>query len=97
MSDIPTDIRAHRAEGVLAIGWSDRRVELPFRLVRAECQCAQCVNEWTGERMLDPASVPPDVSAEKLDLVGGYAVRIHWSDGHSSGLYTWKQLRALAT
>lgn len=96
MSKVPRDIRAVRAEGLLAISWADRQAQLPFHLLRSECQCAQCVNEWTGERMLDPALIPPDISLDKMDLVGGYAVRIHWSDGHNSGLYTWEQLSDLA-
>ena len=53
------------------------------------------MNEWTGERMLDPATIPADITIEKMEQVGGYAIRIHWSDGHNSGLYTWKRLRKL--
>ena len=40
--------------------------------------------------------VPDDISVTKADPVGRYAVRIHFSDGHSSGLYTWQYLRELA-
>lgn len=96
MSDVPTDIRALRERGVLAVTWSDRQAELPFALLRAQCECARCVNEWTGERMLDPASIPAEITVESMDLVGGYAVRIHWSDGHNSGLYTWERLREIS-
>jgi DUF971 family protein len=64
--------------------------------LRGQCECARCVNEWTGERMLDPATIPPGITIEKMDLVGGYAVRVHWSDGHNSGLYTWERLRELS-
>jgi len=94
---IPRDLQALREEGVLRIAWSDREDRLPFVFLRGECQCARCVNEWTGERMLDPATIPQDVSIERMELVGSYAVRIHWSDGHSSGLYTWERLRELGT
>ena len=96
MSDIPTDIRAHRERGVLAVAWADRQAELPFPFLRGQCECAHCVNEWTGERMLDPAAIPAGITIEKMDLVGGYAVRIHWSDGHNAGLYTWERLRELS-
>jgi DUF971 family protein len=30
-----------------------------------------------------------------MQLVGNYALRIHWSDGHHQGLYTWRHLRDL--
>ena len=92
MSNVPTDIRALGEEGVLAVQWSDGRADFPFHFLRSQCECAHCVNEWTGQRMLDPASISSDITVEKMDLVGGYAVRIHWSDGHNSGLYTWDHL-----
>jgi len=47
-------------------------------------------------RILDPASVPADITIEKMELVGSYAVRVRWSDGHNSGLYTWERLRELS-
>ena len=97
MSDVPTDIRALRERGLLAVTWPDHRAELPFLLLRARCECARCVNELTGERMLDPESIPAQITIESMDLVGSYAVRIHWSDGHNSGLYTWEQLRELGS
>jgi DUF971 family protein len=92
----PRDVRALRSERVLRVVWSDRNVDLPFLALRGECQCAQCVNEWTGERIIDPAAIPPDISVEQMELAGNYALRIHWSDGHHSGLYTWDRLRALS-
>ena len=41
------------------------------------------------------APVPEDISVLKAEPVGRYAVRIFFSDGHSSGLYTWEQIRSL--
>ena len=95
MTKVPTDICADRRARLLAITWADRRVELPFRFLRGQCECAHCVNEWTGQRMLDLATIPDDIAIEKLEQVGGYAIRIHWSDSHNSGLYTWERLREL--
>lgn len=91
----PRDLKALRAVGVLELTWSDRVDRLPFRFLRAECGCAQCVHEWTGQRLVDPALLPEDVAVEELQLVGNYAVRIRWSDGHTTGLYTWERLREL--
>lgn len=96
MSIAPTDLQALREQRLLRITWDDASYDLPFAYLRRQCECAHCVNEWTGEPILDPASVPDDVSIEKMDLVGNYAVRIDWSDGHNSGLYTWLRLRELA-
>lgn len=95
MSDMPLDLKAVRDQGLLKVTWADGDVEFPFVFLRRECQCAHCVNEWTGERILDPTSVADSITIEKMDLVGSYAVRIDWSDGHNSGLYTWPRLREL--
>lgn len=97
MTDPPTNIRAHQAEQALELSWDDGlSAVVPYREIRAECPCASCKNEWTGERILDPATIRPDIRLEGLEQVGGYAVRLSWNDGHSSGLYTWETLRTLA-
>lgn len=96
MSDTPSNLQALREQHLLRITWDDSQYDMPFAYLRRQCECANCVNEWTGERILGPSSVPDDISIEKMDLVGNYAVRVAWSDGHNSGLYTWQRLRELA-
>ena len=59
MSDPPTNIRALQAQQTLEITWPEGTVNrLPYLMVRSECPCATCRNEWTGERVLDPGSIP---------------------------------------
>lgn len=46
----------------------------------------------------DPRTVrdtPPDeeLNIERIEPVGGYALQFYWSDGHSTGIYTWEMLR----
>ena len=96
MADVPIDIKALTAQRRLAVTWHSRQVEFPFVFLRGQCACAQCVNEWTGERMLDLASIPADIAIVKMELVGSYAVRIDWTDGHNSGLFTWERLLELS-
>jgi DUF971 family protein len=91
----PRDLKASREERVLRVLWPDREDIVPFVQLRGECQCAHCVNEWTGERLLDPATISAEISIERMELVGNFAVRVYWSDGHQSGLYTWERLRTL--
>jgi DUF971 family protein len=76
------------------IEWADghRTVYTPSELRRL-CPCAQCVNEVTGERMLDPASVPDGLTQSDLRLVGNYAVALRFSDGHETGIYPFRFLR----
>lgn len=93
---IPTGIRALKSEQVFEVTWPDGIVaRYPFRELRLECPCAGCVNEFTGEKILDPASVPQDVHPTAVEISGNYALKIVWSDGHYTGLYTWDRLHAL--
>lgn len=96
MSDPPLQIRAHQSEQVLELGWTvDQSVRVPYRLIRAQCPCAACRDEWTGARILDPDSIRADLKLEGMEAVGNYAVQFRWNDGHGSGIYTWDHLRAL--
>ena len=92
----PRDVQALRAEQILQIEWGGSATRLGFWRLRTECQCAGCVDERTGQRTLDPESVPADISIERMELVGNYALRVRWSDGHDTGLYTWERLRDLS-
>lgn len=95
-TDPPTNVRALQAEQMLELTWEPGRIDrLPYKHIRANCPCASCRDEWTGERILDPATIRPDLKLEGLEQVGNYAIRPTWSDGHSSGLYTWDNLQQL--
>jgi len=82
------------ADHQLQIVWPGRpAVTIPPARLRDLCPCASCVEEGTGKKLLDPATIPADIRAEQILPVGNYAIQFHWSDGHSSGLYTWAILR----
>lgn len=95
-AEIPADIQARREQLLLSVRWGDETRDYPFALLRGACQCAHCVDEWTGQQLLDTSTIPPDITIDNMELVGNYALRIHWSDGHRSGLTTWRQLRELS-
>jgi ATP-binding protein involved in chromosome partitioning len=78
------------------IVWSDgHESEYPFDYLRNNCPCALCVDEWTGKRKFVALLLPPDFRPKGLDQVGNYAVQITWSDGHSTGVYSFRRLREL--
>ncbi len=82
----------------LSITWADGATHVyDVRELRLACGCAHCVDEWSGAERLDPASVPDDVRPLRIESVGRYALQIEWSDGHTSGIYPFRRLRALAT
>jgi ATP-binding protein involved in chromosome partitioning len=92
MDIIPLEID-RSAETEVRILWSDHK-ETVFtaRTLRLLCTCAGCVHEITGETLLDPETVPEDIRAAGISLVGRYAVSFDWSDGHSTGIYTYENL-----
>lgn len=80
----------------VSIVWQDGTTsEWTAADLRRACPCARCVHELTGERILDPRSVPDDITQHDLALVGHYAVSMTYSDGHHTGIYTWRFLRDL--
>ena len=78
------------------VTWADGYVcDFTATYLRVNCACAECVEEWTNRRLLDPASVPLDLRAEDYLMVGRYAVQFLWSDAHFTGIYPFNVLRAL--
>ncbi len=97
MTDPPSNIRAIQIEQVLEVTWPDAQVDrFPYVFLRSECPCATCRDEWTGERILRAESIRSDLRLEGMEPIGTYAVQLAWSDGHSSGLFSWETLRQLA-
>ena len=93
MSAHPIEIERLGDRGV-RIAWDDghesryANTELRFR-----CACAMCVDELTGVRRLQPQQIPANIHPTALALVGNYAIQIDWSDGHTTGIYTFERLR----
>lgn len=81
----------------LKIKWKDGAESLlnAFDL-RANCHCATCVDEMTGAKLLKLESIPKDVWPVSISPVGRYGIHINWSDGHSTGIFTFDRLRQLS-
>lgn len=95
----PTGVKADRTRRVLTIRWSNgRSCELPFAGLRAICPCVACRGGHGN------MGQPPDLALlhsaqddalalENVAAVGSYALGFQWSDGHSTGIYTWDYLQ----
>ncbi len=85
------------SDSEVSIIWSDE-AETKYNAaeLRRNCPCASCVNEWTGEKILRDESVSDDLSFTHTSIVGRYALNFHFSDGHDTGIFTFKFLRAMA-
>ena len=87
---------AREGDAGLRITWADAHVSRYFAPeLRRACPCAQCVNEWTGQRVLTPESVSQELTIAELSIVGRYALNFRWSDGHETGIYSFRYLRDL--
>lgn len=91
---VPTELKLHRASRVLDIVFGDGpQYALPCEYLRVFSPSAEVRGHGASEPILVPGK--RDVNIEKIEPVGHYAVRLHFSDGHNTGLYTWAELREL--
>jgi ATP-binding protein involved in chromosome partitioning len=90
----PIPYAINRRDDGLLIEWDqqDHQGFFPARALRLACPCAACVEEMSGRPLLDPTSVLSDVRPLSLQLVGAYGLRVNWSDGHGTGIYTFELL-----
>jgi DUF971 family protein len=61
--------------------------------LRRLCPCAHCIHELTGAKLLDPESIPDDMTHENVRMVGNYAIAVRFSDGHDTGIFPFPFLR----
>jgi len=85
------------SQEVLSLSWDDGKKYACFvKKLRARCPCAICRKERENKNPLKVLGA--DRSGPELtgwNWVGRYAVALHWSDRHDSGIYTYEYLREL--
>ena len=91
----PTRLAFAKSKARLAVAYDDgAEFEIDYPTLRLNSPSAEVQGHGAGPKPPAPI-IPDDLTVLKADPVGRYAVRIHFSDGHSSGLYTWAWLREL--
>jgi DUF971 family protein len=84
------------SDSEVSIKWSDdSESRFTAAQLRRACPCAGCINEWTGEKMLDPAKIADDLTFKKISIVGRYALNFQFSDAHETGIFSFKYLKDL--
>lgn len=83
----------------LAIAFSDgHELYLPLPMLRRACPCAACQGEPDAlGRVVRPLVEhgPRAFELVKFEVIGGYALQLHWGDGHGYGIYTYPYLMKL--
>ena len=91
----PVEIRIRRASASLEVDFDDGLLAvLPAEYLRVESPSAAVQGHGPGQRVWVGGKA--GVNIARVEPVGRYAVRIVFSDGHDSGLYTWALLHRLA-
>lgn len=90
----PTEIKLHQKSRVMEIVFSDGRgFRLPYEFLRVYSPSAEVRGHGPGQEVLQTGK--RDVEIRSLEPVGSYAVQPVFSDGHSTGIYSWDYLYEL--
>ncbi|MEE8387430.1 MAG: gamma-butyrobetaine hydroxylase-like domain-containing protein [Acidiferrobacterales bacterium] len=89
----PTEIALQKKSNALKITFNDgSSFELPSRYLRMFSPAAEArIARDRGDEIVTVA----DVHIEQIEPVGSYAVRLVFSDGHETGVYSWSTLYEL--
>lgn len=89
-----SELRVRRATAELEVDFTDGvSFQLPAEYLRVESPSAEVQGHGPNERKLVPGKRAVGIAA--VDPVGRYAVRIRFTDGHDTGIYSWALLRQL--
>lgn len=97
----PVTIEVSNREQILELSWSDGQKSVyPLFGLRKNCPCVMCRGGHSemGKYDMNLFFVEPTRAYEITDIetVGNHALKISWNDGHSTGMYRWSLLRAMA-
>jgi DUF971 family protein len=88
---IPTDVKLHQASRVLELVFANgRHFRLPYEYLRVHSPSAEVRGHGPGQETLQTGK--RDVTIASVEPVGHYALRPTFSDGHSTGIYSWDYL-----
>ncbi len=92
----PTQLTVHSQSRVLEVGFSDgKNFRIPFELMRVYSPSAEVQGHGPGQEILQTGK--RDVELSALEPVGNYAVQPSFSDGHTSGIFSWDYLYFLGS
>ncbi len=88
----PTAIRSMLKDARMEIDWDDDHKSIySHEHLRMECPCADCRGHTPDQAKVITGK--ENVHARHIEIIGNYAIRIEFDDGHGTGLYTFSSLR----
>lgn len=90
----PVEVKLKQAENMLEISFEDgSRYQFSAEFLRVHSPSAEVKGHGPGQEVT--VGGKRNVSVTRLDPVGNYALRIHFDDGHDTGLYSWAYFHQL--
>ena len=91
---IPSEIKLHQKSRLMEVSFSDgAHYSLSFEYLRVYSPSAEVRGHGPGQETLQVGK--RDVEIKEIEPVGVYAVKLAFSDGHDTGLYSWEYLYEL--
>jgi DUF971 family protein len=91
----PTEIRIRRASAALEVDFDDGlRAVLPAEYLRVESPSAEVQGHGPNAKKIIAGKAQVNIAS--ADPIGHYAIRIRFTDGHDTGIFTWAYLHELA-
>ena len=93
MKKLPTNLHLHQKSRFLEITFDKEVFKLPCEYLRVNSPSAEVQGHGPGQEVLQVGK--ESVGIEKLEPAGNYALKIHFDDGHNSGIFSWSLLHGL--
>lgn len=84
---VPSKIKLHKQSQVLELHFGTEQFLLPAEFLRVYSPSAEVKGHGPGQEVLQFGK--KDVAINQLERAGNYALKIIFSDGHDTGIYTW--------
>lgn len=92
----PTGLTVRKQSRVLEVEFDDGAAfSLPFELLRVCSPSAEVRGHGPGQETLQTGQRNVEIAA--IDPVGNYAVKLAFSDGHDTGIFSWEYLHHLGS
>ncbi|UTA49616.1 DUF971 domain-containing protein [Simiduia sp. 21SJ11W-1] len=92
---MPDKIKLHKSTRTLELVYQGTPYTLSAEFLRVHSPSAEVKGHGPGQAILQTGK--REVALNKVEPVGSYALKLIFSDGHDSGIYTWQYLHDLAT
>lgn len=95
-TNAPTDIKLHKKSATLELRYADETCNtFSAEFLRVHSPSAEVRGHGKGQEILQTGK--RQVKIANLEPVGNYAIKLSFSDGHDTGIYSWTYLQELAT